>query len=332
VKLSKGLFLRVFVSLAALGGLIYALRGKLIEAIHLLGRGFEWKWFVLAIFVYLVATVVISCRLQLIFRVQGVKVKLVQAFYLSLLGLFFNLFFPSAMGGDVAKGYFAYQYSGKKLGSLTGVLLDRLLGFVTLILIALGALAFYVQKPALPMIKPAIYGAALFLIFGIAFFASRRFAGLFQFLSFLVPSQKLRQKISDVYHAIREYRNHKKLLFICALLSFAGQFIYLVDVYLLSLSLGLPLSLEPFLVLMPLIAFSGLAPSVSGLGVREAAFVFFFKGFLAFEQAFALSLLYDLLYYGCAIAAGLVFAVKGGLKSQVIQGLEEAEKLEGVGL
>ena len=331
MKPSKGFLLRVFVSLAVLGGLIYVLRSKLGEAIHILGRGFEWKWFTLAVIVYFLAIAVISWRLQLVFKVQEVKVRLSQAFYLSLLGLFFNLFFPSAMGGDVAKGYFAYQYSGKKLGSLTGVILDRLLGFLTLLLIALVAVAIYTRSPGeTPMVKEVVYVGSALLIFGILFFASRRVARLLQFLSFLVPSARLREKLSNLYHAIRQYRNHKKLLVDCLLLSFVGQFIFIVDVYLLSLGLGLKLSLWPFLVLMPLVGFTSMAPSVSGLGVREAGFVFFFKPLMPTEQAFALSLLYDLLYYGCAIAAGLLFAFKGGLKR--VHDLEEVERMEGIGL
>lgn len=330
----KGMFfLRLFVSLLALAGLAYGLRGKLFEALHILHKGLQWKWFFLAVLIYLLATAVISWRLQLIFKVQKVKVRVAQAFYLSFLGLFFNLFFPSAMGGDVAKGYFAYQYSGKKLGSLTGVLLDRLLGFVTLILIALTALSFYGSRQIeIPIVRQMLYGALGLLIFGILFFANHRFAKIFQFLGRLVPSSKWRQNLSDLYHAIRGYGNHKRLLIFCIILSFLGQFVFLADVYLLSKGLGLGLTIGPFLVLVPLVSFASLAPSLSGLGVREAGFVFFFKSLIPAEQAFALSILYDLLYYGYALLAGLVFAFRGGLKPEVIHDLQEIETRKEVGI
>ena len=325
MKNKGGFLLRLFVSLLALTGLVYGLRGKFLEAFHVLQKGLRWEWFFLAVLVYFLAMAVISWRLQLVFQVQKVKVKVTQAFYLSFLGLFFNLFFPSALGGDVAKGYFAYQYSGKKLGSLTGVVLDRLLGFVTLILIALTALGFYSHKIELALASRMIYGALGILLFGVFFFSSRRFAKAFQFLSHLVPSAEWRKNLSGLYHAIREYRNHKKLLVLCFVLSFLGQFVFLADIYLLSRGLGIGLSIGPFLVLVPLIAFMSLAPSLSGLGVREAGFVFFFKSLIPSEQAFALSILYDLLYYGCAVTAGLVFAFKGGLKPEVIQSLQQVE-------
>ena len=165
-----GLLLRLTVSLGALAGLGYFLRGKLGEALLIVKAGLLWNWFLLAIAAYFLALALISWRLQLVFKVQAVKINFLQTCYLSFLGLFFTLFFPSALGGDVAKGYFAYQYSGKKLGSLTGVVLDRLLGFVTIVLIALTALAGYSQSLSTPLMKRSVFGALGVLIFGAVFF------------------------------------------------------------------------------------------------------------------------------------------------------------------
>lgn len=329
MKQKWGFLLRLVISLAAVAGLVFGLRGKLVEALQILRHGLQWPWFLWAGVIYLVATVIISWRLQLILKVQEVKLGFWQTFYLSLLGLFFNLFFPSAMGGDVAKGYFAYQYSGKKLGSLTGVVLDRLLGFLTLILVALTAILFYSKKINLPIVDHLIYGSVAVVALGLLFFASRRFANIFRFLGFLVPSAKWREKLSDIYGAIQEYRNHRSLLIFCVVLSFAGQFVYLLDVYFLSRALGIGLSPWPFFVLMPVVSFTSLAPSISGLGVREAGFVFFFKSLIPSPQAFALSLLYDLLYYGYAIGVGIIFAFKGGLKRTMMEGLEVVEEHKG---
>lgn len=320
------------VSVAAIAGLVYALRGKLIEALGVLREGLVWPWFLLAIAVYAVGLGVISKRFQLILRMQGVRLDFLKSFYVSFLGLFFNLFFPSALGGDVAKGYFVYEYSGKKLGSLTGVILDRLLGFFTIVLVALAALAAYSQSfDGAKVIFRTLFGALAFLVLGIFFFSHRGFAQKFGFLKFLIPSQKWQENLSSFYHAIRDIRNHKKLLGASLAVSLGAQVLFFLNNYLLARSLGLEISLGTFFVLMPLIFFVSMAPSLSGLGVREAGFVFFFKPFIASEQAFALSLVYDSLFYGSALLAGLLFALKGGLRREVIHDLETAEKLPEVG-
>jgi hypothetical protein len=50
---------------------------------------------------------------------------------------------PSAVGGDVVKAFYAYKHSGKKIESATSVLLDRLLGFVAIIVMAtIGLMCF----------------------------------------------------------------------------------------------------------------------------------------------------------------------------------------------
>ena len=328
MKKSLGFCLRLAISVVAIAALCFALRGKLSEAFLILKRGLRWEWFWVGVAVYGAATALISRRLQLVFKVQEVKVTFLETFYLSFVGMFFTLFFPSAFGGDVAKGYFAYQYSGKKLGSLTGVLLDRLLGLTTLTGITLAAVTLYSQQLNFPDIRHLLYGLIGLLIFGSVFITNHRFALKFQFLWRLVPSAKLRQKLTELYHAIREYRNHKQVLASCCIISVVAQFLFLTQNYFLARALGIQISVWPFFVLMPLVAFVSLAPSLSGLGVREAGFVFFFKSLIPTEQAFALTLLFDLIFYGCALAGGLWFAVKGGLKKELLAGLETVEEQE----
>jgi len=323
-----GFILRITVSFLALAGLIYALRGKFGEAFLILREQVQWEWPVLAVLLYGLALGILSLRLQLIFKVQQVKMLFGEAYYLSFIGLFFNLFFPSALGGDIAKAYFAYQYSHKKLGSLTAVFLDRFLGFFSLVLIAVTALFAYSKSfLAVPAVKQTIYGVLGLLIFAVLFFGSRRFAKKFKFLWFLVPSASWRERLTDFYHAIRECRNHKKLIAFCLFISVVAQVLFMVTVYLLALGLGEPVDPRPFFLLMPLVIVVSMAPSLSGLGVREAGFVFFFKSIMPIQHAFALSLLHDLLYYGVAVAGGIWFAFKGGLKQSILHELKAAEAM-----
>lgn len=322
-----GFVLRLTTSLVALGGLVYALRGKLAEGLAIIRKGISWEWFVLAVAIYGVGHMVISRRFQNVLRVQGVKLSFLKAWRLSFLGLFFNLFFPSALGGDVVKAYYAYQYSGKKLASLTGVILDRLLGFATIVVIALSAVLIYSRNMIPPAVVRSLYGAVGLLILGILFFTNHRFAKKFRFLSVLIPSSKWRETLANFYDAIRKFRGHKGALVSCLALSVVAQVLFFLNNYCLSRSLGIHLSVWNFFVLIPLVFFVSMAPSVSGLGVREAGFVFFFKSLVPVEQAFALSLLYDFLFYGVALLSGVVFALKGGLKREWVHDVQEIEKI-----
>lgn len=316
-------FLRILISLLALAVLTYALREKLGKALLILKSGLQWEWFFLAAGVYLVAFALIAWRLQWVLKVQEVRANFRQVLYVSFLGQFFNLFFPSAVGGDVAKGYFLYQYSRKKLASVTGVLLDRIFGLVTIILIIGGAVLVYSRNLADSAMKQSLYHglyAALGLIvLGTLFFFNHGFAQKFHFLTRLIPSQEWRKNLSDFYHGIRHYRHHKLVLVVCFAISFVAQLLFFADGYLLTRSLKAAVPLWPFFVLMPLVTFASMAPSLSGLGVREAAIVLLFRPFLSAEEALAFALLYDILFYGYSFAAGLLFAFKGGLRRELIQ-------------
>ena len=92
-KKDWGLVLRLVVTLIAIGALTYALRGKIGEAFLVMKEGLQWRWLFSAIGIYLLALSITALRLQLVFKVQGVKVNYPQSFYLTFLGLFFNLFF-----------------------------------------------------------------------------------------------------------------------------------------------------------------------------------------------------------------------------------------------
>ena len=113
-----------------------------------------------------------------------------------------------ALGGDVARAYYAYKHSGKKIASATSIFLDRLLGFVAIITMALLGLLCFSRETSNAYIDYAVYGACGALVFAIAFFASRRFARLFKGLKFLIRGVKWKKRLEDVYYAIYGYRHH----------------------------------------------------------------------------------------------------------------------------
>lgn len=322
---ATGLALRAGISLIALGAIFFILRDKLSETGSIIKSEVEWSWFLLAVVIYGFGICAQGLRLKLVFNVQKIKMSVLEAAYLHFIGLFFNLFFPSAVGGDVAKAYFAYKHSGKKMESTTSVILDRLMGFVALILMAItGTLLFSGQLKDPSVIQWVIF-SLLLMIATMFFFASKRVANRFLFLKVFIPSKKWRNRLSDLYHMIHNYRRHKTVLLLCILTSFVSQIMFIIAHYWLALSLGAQISMWLFFILIPLLAVVSMAPSVGGLGVREAGIVYFFSRYMASERAFALSLLLDILLYGYSFAAGIVFSIRGGLKTKLIHEMESLQ-------
>jgi len=320
--------LRIGVSLAALGVVLYFLRDKVTESLKILQSGVSWNWFLLAAAGYLAVQLIMAYRLYRIFAIQKVAVSYGQTCYLCFLGLFFNLFLPSALGGDVAKIYYAYKHSGKHIESATAILVDRLVGLMAISLIALTAIGWLQWQGRLPDPRIA-FGTLFFLVVLGAlavFFSNETIARFFARFSFLIPSLGVREKIGQVYQALHGCKNHGKTLALGLLISFLGQGVLIFLYYWIGRSLGLSVPPEVFFALVPLISVASMAPSLGGLGVREAGAIYFLSLYMEPEMALAHSLLMNILIYGFGVISGLVFAFKGGLRSTAMTGMEPVQE------
>ncbi len=319
---SKGKALRFIVSILAVCLVIYSMRGKMMDSLSILRDETQWIWFGAALAAYLAALGVIAVRMQWVFKVQDVRLNFRECYYLGFVGMFYNLFLPSAVGGDIARAYYAYKHSGKKIESATSVLLDRLMGFVAIIIIAFIGLIISRADSQSAYVDYCVYGALGVLLFCIAFFSSRRFASLFKGLSVLIPGHKWKDRVTEVYDAIYGYRHHQKPVLGAIVLSFIGQSIFISAYFFISQSLGGGIPFWKFFILIPVVTIVSMAPSIGGLGVREASTLYLFSRYLSPERALAYTLLVDMLIYSFSVSSGIIYAFRGGLKQKEIREME----------
>ena len=318
----RGLVLRLLISFGAIGFIVYSFRGKLHEAVGILRTEVIWAYFFLAAVTYLLGLCLLAIRLQWVFKVHKIAVNFMESFYLGLVGLFFNLFLPSAVGGDLVKAFYAYKHSGKKVESMTSVIMDRILGFAALSIMSVTAVLIYSKQLNDPRIDRMVYYFMGVMLLLALFFASRRFAKFFKFAGGWIP-ESWKAKISTLYHAIYEFKFHKRLMVSVVLLSLAGQCLFIIVHYWLTLSLGVDISPFIFFILIPILSVISMAPSLGGLGVREAAVIYLFARFMPNERALALSLLLDILIYGFSLVSGIIYSFSGGLKPKALHEMEE---------
>jgi len=314
---SKGKILRILISFGAIALVVYFMRDKLHEAFAILRHEVIWGWFAAAIIGYFIGLAIIAVRLLFVFRVQNVELSFGDCYHLGFVGLFYNLILPSAVGGDVAKAFYAYKRSGKKIESATSILLDRLLGFVAIIIMAGIGLAFFSREAENPYIDYAVYGACGVLLFTVAFFTSRTFARLFKGLGRLIPSEAWKLQLAEVYHAIYGYRHHRGPVLAAIGLSFVGQAVFISTNYWTALSIGADINFWKFFILIPVCYIVSMAPSIGGLGVREASLIYLYSRYLPAERALALTLLTDVVIYSFSIGSGIWYAFRGGLKEAI---------------
>jgi len=304
-------FLRSAVSLLFIAGCLYALREKWFHALVLL-KQMDRGLFGLAALVFFMINWIVCLRLFLILKIERIRASFGRVVWLNFVGLFFNLFLPSSLGGDLVKAYYLSKGHASRLTAIACIVMDRLLGLAAMISMASVSLPFFLRttndpRLALPVV---IFSASFFLFFFLLF--NHNAARKISFLSRLVPSERGRQKFKEFYHSVNRFRHEPGVLGIGYSLSLMVQIASIVIAYLLAESLQLNVRFLVFLLVIPISALASMIPSLGGLGVREASIIYFLGRYTTTESAAAFALAFDILIYGFGLFCGILFAVFGG--------------------
>jgi uncharacterized protein (TIRG00374 family) len=237
----------------------------------------------------------------------GLSVSWFLIFRSFCIGYFFNLFFPSTIGGDLIRGIdlgLRIQNAKRVAASL---ILDRISGYSALVCVCLLALLLG---------RRIITDAAIFIALGIILlilavilallFNKFLFARCSKFLRFF---GRAGQALSNLHYEIYNFRNQKGIIIKNLAYSLVVQSIMPVTFYLITLALGVKIRPIYFFILVPIItAVSALPFSVAGLGLREAGSMYFFtKVGMSAETALTVALLSFAIIFLFGLAGGIIY-------------------------
>lgn len=271
-------------------------------------RGLSLSTWLLAASMYLGAQVLSSLRWWILSRSLGFPGTWPQYCALYFVGMYFNLFLPTSVGGDVWKAYRLTRDAEGAFLATSTVLGDRFLGLAAMAM--LGAMAAGISPGVLP--RPFV----LILLFGGTGLLLSLLALPLLGKGFLRFRGRTYQRMARVLAAWMR----PGVLLPVAALSLALQILGMGAVTLLALGIEIPLPFVFFLATLPLIAVLTLLPvSLGGIGVREGAFVYFLalEGVPA-EKALSLSLLFFSIQAGWSLLGGLGYLA--GLHRRPLKG------------
>ncbi|KPK41359.1 MAG: hypothetical protein AMJ78_05735 [Omnitrophica WOR_2 bacterium SM23_29] len=300
------LVLRVGVSVAFLALLFWVGR-KDFPAIARVLRNANISFFILAALLNIINVAILASRLKKILAVQGLNLNFKEAIYLNFIGLFFNNFLPTSVGGDLVKAYYATKKTSKKLESFSSVFFDRFFGFLSIGLLALLGIIFLNRGIK---DKSLLWGSVIFLIVVFSTFiiflnktlAKVLFSRLLG-LSIFREGSKLRR----LYNAINAYKAHKVIIAQLIGISLVAQLVFVVAVYVLIKGLSQNISFLYLLLIIPLVSVASMVPSINGLGVREGAYIYFLSEFINKESAFAVSILILAIIFITSFVGGILY-------------------------
>ena len=246
-------------------------RTQMAEA---LGQADKW-WIVIGVAVGSLTYLTGAIRFRVLLRVQGIFLPWGRVFGIFMVGLFFNLFGLGATGGDVVKIFYVLREAGeKKTAAAFTVLMDRVIGLVALVLMAVGFVSFryrwLTQTPGTAALVTAfsiVLAAAMGTIVAAVFLA---WTGLAERLPARLPG---RARIIELVEVFQNFGRDGRSLIFALLLSFVAHSAMFFTFYAAGRSLHAGVKLIDLAALMPIVnTIVSLPISVSGVGVREKLF------------------------------------------------------------
>ena len=253
-------------------------------------------------------------RWKVLLQAQGVSATvffLVKSFMVSI---FFNNFLPSTVGGDVIRAYDSYRLGVSKAQAATVVFVDRFLGLLALLSLALLGVLIAPQVMAnSPTLDLWIFGAIFLvglIVWTIFFSSGGHLRVMDKVLSFCpVLVQRIIQKIIEGFHC---FQGRRDTLGQALGLSFLLQINVVLQYFMIAQALNFPVELGAFFLVVPVSLVMMLLPvSINGIGIREGIFVLLFSP-LGVGQAQILALAW--IAYGFLLTQGLLGGIVYALR------------------
>jgi uncharacterized protein (TIRG00374 family) len=197
---------------------------------------------------------------------------------INFISIFQGLILPSSQGQDVLRIYYIEKLHPEKRGSAgSTIVVERMIGFVILCLLSLFSTAYYEEIPDQKLTFAIILIITITLFVIIALLLNKR---LCDYLTGITFSSIFLQKgfgyLNKLYKAVA-YFPFRKVIISSFILILLFQLSTVFCIYLIFKSFGQSIPFYQHLSLYPIISILSMVPiTISGFGIRESFFVYFY--------------------------------------------------------
>jgi uncharacterized protein (TIRG00374 family) len=254
-----------------------------------------------------------ALRWQIVLKVHGLDMPMARTTQISLIAHFFNSFLLGSVGGDVLKAYYvARETHHKKTEAVVTVLVDRIIGLFSLLVVGCVMLPPNWELMSTPRLRAVVgivlamtVGCGVMMLFFFRGGVSKRFPKAREYLKRLPKGEAMERSLE----AFREFGRNKT--FWWEIIPVAILVNVIIVLHFIALTWGFRAHVSPLALsaVVPMVtSISALPITPSGLGVRENLYVWMLAApGLNVEPAKALLL--SLIGY----ATSLIWSVIGGI-------------------
>ena len=312
VSPAVSLLVRIGLSVGMLAVLLW--RAPDVDASRLVPTwtGGRVAWLVAAAVLTLVGIVLSTVRWQQVLAALELRASLRRLLGHTLAGQFVSNVLPTTIGGDVLRVSRLSRDTGESPSTFASVVLERITGWLVLPVITLVGLAVNPGLRSLGTASAVAFGVAAVtlaaLVATLVAVSSPRFGARF------AVRDGWRRFAGAIHLGLVQLRSHPRAAGQVLIAGFAYQFVLVLSAVAAAQALGLRAAgLTALLAFFPAVLIVQVLPiGISGLGLREGAFVLFLGPLgVSTEQAIALGLLLYLLNLGVSLLGAPAFAIGG---------------------
>ena len=259
---------------------------------------------------FMIGGVLISYRWYLLLKSQDIRIAVGAALKVNFLGMFYNNFLLSSIGGDVLRAWYITKHTSKKVEAAFSVLVDRFIGLLSILIMALTALFFLPGKDVLLAHRAEVGESSLknivmnpHLWWSAAIIAVSVMAAIV-----LIPAtrravlrvlKKVNEKKYRLLSAVVLYFKRPKAVCFATFVTFVSQILTIIGMVIIGRNLSIDCPAKYYFVFFPigwLVASLPISPG--GIGVLEFGLVslFSFVVTVSAEEALTLALCQRLVF------------------------------------
>jgi uncharacterized protein (TIRG00374 family) len=296
-----GLAIFVFiVSRTGMGNILETFRG--VNPLHLI----PFPFFTLVILI------IRGFRWQVILRMVGIPYTLWRSTAVWSIGFFAAAITPGKVG-DAIRVFYVSKETGKNYGeSFLTVFIDRLMDVITVVLFGMVTIIlfsyYYIKISSLWIIFLGIFGFFFLLFFVMSKSLMRKIIKpIFNILTPKKYKDQMSLNFNSFYDSLTMYIREWKGTLCVLLLTFAHWVLVFCLAWYVTWMLRIDIPFGYLFIIMPMVTLVELIPiSISGLGTREAAAIYFFS-VVGIASAYAVSFSLTYLIMGTYLASILGF-------------------------
>lgn len=263
----------------------------------------DHKILVFGVLFYLAGQLISAYKWQLLANAAGFKNKLIEYLDYYFIGMFFNLFLPTTVGGDITKCYYLSKGDARcrKAPAIYSVLADRYTGVAVIVWMATIAMFCPIGKVVPVGIK------LIMALFSLIIIILTPFAP-----SFIMFFFKRKKWARTVLRDIKVYFSSPELVFKAIYWSFLFHLLIIGIHITIGHAMGLNIPIAYYFIIYPMSAIAGFLPvTFNGIGPREGTYIFFLS-LIGIKSAAALA--FGIYWFGIVLFSSLVgglFYIKG---------------------